>query len=158
MSIAVFDPSESEIPGLPKTTVNKLGTIIPAPAGDRKNLSDGAITLSLDDRPEIVMSPLLTTKRPLTQARFIAAVRWEGSVTELFDTYFRADIINLDTDETANVEFLFTEVSSGDLSLCQLGALFYWSVGFDVKEGGQRSRSSVVSFRRLGKAALEDIP
>ena len=104
------------------------------------------------------MSPLLTTKRPLTQARFIAAVRWEGSVTELFDTYFRADIINLDTDETANVEFLFTEVSSGDLSLCQLGALFYWSVGFDVKEGGQRSRSSVVSFRRLGKAALEDIP
>lgn len=82
--------------------------------------------------------------------RFKPLARWEGAVTEVFGTYFLAEVVDLDNDERAMVEFDLDEISESDKPLCQPGRLFYWSVGYDIKESGQLSRASVVRFRRLG--------
>ena len=97
-------------------------------------------------RPRVAV-PQIQRKR-----HFVALARWEGAVLERFDSYFVAEVIDLDTDERAIVEFDLTEVSEADRSLCEPGSLFYWSIGYDVKDSGQRSRASVLRFRRLGVA------
>lgn len=101
----------------------------------------------------------LPAARPPIQPRtrrFIATARWEGVVTERFDTYFEAEVIDLDVDESATAQFDLDDLSYSDRRLCEPGALFYWSIGYDVKDGGQRSRSSVIAFRRLGPGRGSD--
>ncbi len=97
-----------------------------------------------------------TTSRPLRPVhnrQFVSLARWEGAVVEVFGTYFIAEVINLENDEQAMVEFELDAVSPADRGLCEPGGLFYWSVGYETKESGQRSRASVVRFRRLGRDA-----
>lgn len=85
-----------------------------------------------------------------TQRQFIALARWEGCVVERFASYFLAEVIDLSTDERAMAEFDLDEIGIEDRSLCEPGNLFYWTIGYDVRDGGQRSRASVIRFRRLG--------
>lgn len=97
--------------------------------------------------------PVIRTPSWQRNRRFIATARWEGVVTERFSTYFEAEVIDLDGDETAAAQFDLADLSDSDRHLCEPGALFYWTIGYDVKEGGQRSRASVVAFRRMGPGA-----
>lgn len=46
-------------------------------------------------------------------------------------------------------DFTFDELSEDDRSLVQQGAIFYWSVGYQIDDYGGRSTSSVVRFRRV---------
>jgi hypothetical protein len=86
---------------------------------------------------------------------FTATARWEGVVTERFATYFSADVIDLDSGESASVEFDLDELSRADISLCEPGALFYWAIGYETRRTGQRLRVSVIQFRRRGKLDQE---
>lgn len=92
-------------------------------------------------------------RTPAKLRDFIALARWEGAVAERYATYFAAELIDLDTGEHASAEFELSKVKPGDLRLCEPGALFYWSVGYEVKQGGQRVRVSDLRFRRIGTAA-----
>jgi len=92
------------------------------------------------------------TRRPGSK-QFIPLARWEGTVSERYETYFVAEVIDLDSSESATAEFNLSDLTPGDVQLCEPGALFYWTIGYDVKEGGQRSRTSVINFRRLGRAS-----
>lgn len=111
--------------------------------------SDLASTTTLARRSSIIRPLVQVPDRPHNR-QFIPLARWEGAVVERFESYFVAEVIDLDSDERAIVEFDLQEISPSDLSLCEPGGLFYWTIGYDVKEGGQRSRASVVRFRRLG--------
>lgn len=84
---------------------------------------------------------------------FMPTARWEGAVVEVFNSYFVGDVIDLDSGEQATVEFDLNEVSPSDLPLCEPGSLFYWTVGYESKESGQRTRSSSLFFRRAGRTA-----
>lgn len=55
--------------------------------------------------------------------------------------------IHTGTREAA--EFTFDEISEDDRALIQAGAIFYWSVGYQIDEFGGRSTASVVRFRRV---------
>ena len=46
-------------------------------------------------------------------------------------------------------EILKSEISDEDLSYIELGAVFYWNIGYHVDSSGQRRRASVIRFRRL---------
>ncbi|MFF3376216.1 hypothetical protein ACFYXF_25085 [Streptomyces sp. NPDC002680] len=83
--------------------------------------------------------------------QFLPLARWEGTVIERYDSHFVAEVIDLDSDESATAEFDIIELTPGDIPLCEPGSLFYWTIGYDIKEGGQRSRVSVLRFRRLGR-------
>jgi hypothetical protein len=72
-------------------------------------------------------------------------------VLELFDTYFVAEVIDLASEERSTVEFEKVEVAPQDLPLLAPGALFYWTIGYETKESGQRVRGSTLMFRRSGE-------
>jgi hypothetical protein len=83
-------------------------------------------------------------------ARFLVAQKWEGAVTAVEGDYFIARLTDL-TAGTAQeeVELPLEEVSDDDRPLVEVGAVFYWSIGYDVARGGQRTRASRIRFRRL---------
>src|SRR4051794_27773747 len=88
-----------------------------------------------------VLKPVaLPPRRP--RGEFIASARWEGLVLECFASYFLAEVIRLRSEEKATVEFEFDEVAPHDLPLCEPGALFYWAIGYETKQSGQRRRVS----------------
>jgi hypothetical protein len=98
-----------------------------------------------------VLDPIV--KRPTMRptAVFMPSARWEGVVLERFSSYFTAEVIDLILNESAYAEFGIDELSHDDIALCEPGALFYWAVGYRIAPTGQRSRSSVIIFRRLGR-------
>ncbi len=106
------------------------------------------------DRGVRVKSPIVRTPNHGRNRRFLPLARWEGAVIDRFDTYFVAEVIDLDNNERAIAEFDLMEVSESDRALCEPGSLFYWTIGYDIKESGQRSRASVIRFRRLGGARV----
>ncbi len=81
---------------------------------------------------------------------FTTLQRWEGSVIHVGAESFTARL----SDRTANRadeegEFSLEEVSLADRELVTGGAVFYWSVGYLDHRSGQRTRESLIRFRRL---------
>jgi len=77
--------------------------------------------------------------------------KWKCVVTDITQKKFRAKLedLNEEVNTTYEVaEFDFEEVSPSDLSLLNLGAVFYWSIGYEMKNGQLTKRSSI-RFQRL---------
>jgi hypothetical protein len=55
------------------------------------------------------------------------------------------------------VEFDIEEVSPGDHCLVEPGSVFYWSIGYRTDPSGERSRSSVLVFRRLPAWSAQEL-
>lgn len=89
-------------------------------------------------------------KKPEKPNFFSSLQKWEGTVVDIEDDYFSArlvDLTNKGPDESA--EFSVDEVSPDDLELLERGAIFYWNIGYHNSRSGQRTRSSIIRFRRL---------
>jgi hypothetical protein len=114
------------------------------------NTTEADLTTVIQPAGRQVVTPFFHRTPPLSHEHFRLLRQWEGVVTEVYASYFAAEVIDLDTNERAIVEFDIGDVSPADRTLCDPGALFYWSIGYDVKRGGQQSRASVLWFRRLG--------
>lgn len=75
---------------------------------------------------------------------------WAGIVLEVQRDSFIARLVDQTQegpDEEA--EFPFEEVPVGDRALIVPGAVFYWNIGYSDSLSGQRTRASVIRFRRL---------
>jgi hypothetical protein len=86
----------------------------------------------------------------ITTNRFVPLQKWEGIVLQVFEDSFFAQLVDLTSggvDEEA--EFPVEEVSDADRSLIAPGAVFYWNIGYIDDISGQRTRASVIRFRRL---------
>jgi len=83
--------------------------------------------------------------------RFKVLQRWEGYVVEITDGECRAVIRNMISPESPREEITFSleEVPKPDLELVVPGAVFYWSIGYKDSIQGQRTRESMIRFRRL---------
>ena len=57
------------------------------------------------------------------------------------------DLSGNEPDEEAEIDF--EEVSADERSLIAIGAVFLLHVGYATSEGGQRSRTAILRFRRL---------
>jgi hypothetical protein len=98
------------------------------------------------DSVPIVWLPRDSARRSVSKT----SERWEGVVLEVGQDAFRARLVDLDRkarDEEA--EIFLTEVSEEDRPLLELGAVFYWSIGYHTDRSGQITRSSLIRFRRL---------
>ncbi len=85
-----------------------------------------------------------------SQPRFLTLQKWECSVLEVNEDSFTARLIdqtNQGPDEEA--EFSLEEVPLADLELVKPGAVFYWNIGYSDSLSGQRTRVSIIRFRRL---------
>lgn len=98
---------------------------------------------------------------PRRTATFKALQQFEGRVLDVGPDWFSAALFDM-TDEITEeeAEFDLDEVSSDDRSLVVPGAIFYWSIGYRTERSGERSRTSLIWFRRLpvwGERDLEDV-
>jgi hypothetical protein len=85
-----------------------------------------------------------------SQETFRALQEWEGTVLERRQGAIRvrlADKTNSGREEEAEIRL--DEISPQDRDLVKPGGVFYWIIGYHDSATGQRSRQSIVVFRRL---------
>jgi hypothetical protein len=107
--------------------------------------------------PGLVTRPIVFKRRSGMSGTFVALAKWEGAVDEVFSSYFSARLSSGD-DLTAeeHAEIPFEEISNTDVPLVHPGARFYWTIGYQVNASGQRSRTSLLRFRRIAGKASDD--
>jgi hypothetical protein len=96
--------------------------------------------------------------QPVRLDSIISHRKWEGVVLRVMEDSFLARLVDLTQkgpDEEA--EIALEELSQEDRKLVEPGAIFYWSIGYLDRLSGQRTRVSLIRFRRLPKPSEEDI-
>lgn len=84
------------------------------------------------------------------RTNFLTLQAWEGVITDVNDSSFSAKVVDLTAnapDEEADIDL--ADVSKDERSLVKAGAVFLLHVGYATSEGGQRSRTATLRFRRL---------
>lgn len=112
--------------------------------------ADSLLKGSIIREPETNIVSREIFKAKSHQNIFISLQKWEGIVLDVMDHAFLARLIDLTqkgTDEEA--EFSFDEISEEDKPLIRSGAIFYWNIGYHTSYSGQRTRTSLIRFRRL---------
>lgn len=116
--------------------------------GQNKVPADGA------HQPQHVIS----LKTEARQSAFISLQKWEGVVLEVLSDSFLVRLVDLTcTGPDEEAEFPWYEVSEEDRPLVRPGAVFYWNIGYHNSYSGQRTRTSIIRFRRLPAWTGEEI-
>ncbi len=89
---------------------------------------------------------------------FTSLQKWEGYVTDFDDKIVFAQLTNLTNNFPGEfAEIPIEEISSEDKDLLTIGAVFYWNIGYHDNESGQRTRVSIIRFRRLPKWTKKEL-
>lgn len=143
--ISPQDGLKAPIPDTQSTTVNSEETSVASSA-----------SLSPVPSPiKLVVPPPLT----ISTERFNLLQLWEGVIEEVRDDAILVTLI----DQTnrnypeEEAEISIAEIPEGDRYLVQLGAVFYWSIGYKEGPGQPRERVSRIRLRRLPAWSKRDI-
>ena len=105
----------------------------------------------LENGPEEFQSPVVIAPSANFELdTFMALQKWEGYVISVNKGTFIArlkDLTNNYPDEQAEIEI--EEIPFNDREMLCPGAVFYWSIGYNDSITGQRTRQSLIRFRRL---------
>lgn len=117
---------------------------------------------SLADGPSVTAKVSRLPARPRPTHRFAVLQKWEGTVSAIAEGEFVAVIRDLTIPSLPEEEATFSmeEVSEADRSLLALGAVFYWSIGYELTLSGNRQRVSLIRLRRLPawtRREIEDV-
>jgi hypothetical protein len=84
--------------------------------------------------------------------------QWEGTVLSIGPGDFTARLrsINSPDEPEEQASFELEIVPDADRDLFKIGAVFYWSVGYQKKPNGQKSLMSEIRFRRLAAWTSSD--
>ncbi len=126
---------------------------------DNSSLSNlKSVTTNIPEK-ELPVTPIYHFKLKQNTGRAISLQKWQGIVTQIFKDSFYSDLINLTHEGfDEETEFSIEEVSPEDQSLIEVGAIFYWSIGYHHSYSGQRTRMSQIRFKRMpnwSKKAIE---
>jgi len=111
------------------------------------------------DKPRVDLPLISYVSKIQPQGRFDVLQQYEGVVLSADSETFWARLNNNtspDADEEEG-EFPLEEVSKDDQWLVKPGAIFYWYIGYYDSASGQRTRQSVIRFRRLPAFTPEDL-
>lgn len=77
--------------------------------------------------------------------------KWIGIVTQINDDVFMGKLRNLAINEgfINEAEFTVSELQEDDKELLEIGAVFYWYIGYMTTYGGTRTKISLLKFQRL---------
>lgn len=137
-------------------------------SGDEENPSQSAASRTSGNEkssrlPEEHSSRVLLMPPPRKPPyQFILLQQWEGTVTDIRETEFTAELRDAIDPASPREEAVFDieEISPGDLSLFVLGSVFRWSIGYRTSIEGQRERVSHFRFVRIPgwrKSAIADM-
>ena len=106
------------------------------------------------DDPRAVAQRIVTPVVPLptrTERAHLRALQvWEGVVVAANEESFVARLYDRQRpSRPEEAEFPLSDIAEGDLGLLAEGAVFYWTIGYIITPGGQRTRTSTIRFRRL---------
>lgn len=100
---------------------------------------------------------------PMTMAiggsSFMALQEWEGYVTAVGNSTFRAELVDISNrkrHETEAAEFLLSDLEEDDRADVTEGAVFRWVIGYQ-RRGGTRQRVSEIYLRRLPRPSTGEI-
>ncbi|MBU1170506.1 MAG: hypothetical protein KKD44_13165 [Proteobacteria bacterium] len=114
---------------------------------NKENITE-AIQATTKHIPKINVA--LPFSKPLP-GKFQLLQLWEGRITQINNEDFSAIIVDKThpefNDELVTIDI--EEITPAELSLLQIGAVFYWSIGYADYPGRGRSRESKIRFRRL---------
>lgn len=110
---------------------------------------DASLQLQDERRPTLVDRRTFRSSTARQIETFQALESWEGAVTDIFDSYFVCRVLSDDSDQEEEAEIPIDDVSPVDLPLLRVGAYFYWSIGYGQSSSGQRTRQSILRFRRV---------
>lgn len=113
--------------------------------------NDILIQLETDTDEEKKADDLSVSRSQLrrTHKRFSVIQKWEGTVIEIANDTFIAELKTIVGGEDDLVaEIIKEEVDKDDLALMKPGAVFYWSIGY-LKQPSGTMRVSLIRFRRL---------
>lgn len=154
------------LPAAKAAVLSAVGTL--RPSGDSPSSSEAAhaVVLSAVGTPAsrtagtqdlqpnpapAVLARLATLPyRMSTPTRFDLRQQWEGIVVSVSGDSFTATLKDLTDPSVAeeSSELFLEDVGESDRELVELGAVFYWSVGYEDTPRG-RERKSIIRFRRL---------
>lgn len=136
----------------------QIKSYLTAPGSETPVLSSGQDTTEIAPFKKAGTPPMVRGPAVELRDKFISFHKWEGIVTKIRRDSFYAKLTSLfsdDADEEA--EFSLEEIPADDRPLLQVGSVFYWNVGYHDSSTGQRSRSSIIRFRRLPVWTKRDI-
>jgi hypothetical protein len=119
----------------------------------------GSVPANLPPAEEVEAPFVVVPKpAPVAQSQFNPQQKWEGYVLAVQDDSFLARLVDLTSGEIdEEAEFLLDDVPTSDRDLVDVGAVFYWGIGYLDKVDGQRLRSSSIRFRRLPAWTTEEL-
>lgn len=109
----------------------------------KSSVVDRNVPVGLPTVPRQLIEDKAPTFRTLEQ--------WVGTVTAVDPSLgiFAARVVSSTHDQDELAEFAIDEVSEDDHPLITEGAIFYWSVGYEIAVSRQRSTVSTIRFRRV---------
>ena len=157
--VLVAGKNEAEAPSLSDIDVDAVVNLVQPlrPSGEDSQPSQGAASRTSRDEnssrlPEKHSGRVLLMPPPRKAPyQFILLQQWEGTVTNIDETEFTAELRDI-TDPTRPREEAvldIEEISPGDLPLFVLGSVFRWSIGYRTSIEGQRERVSHFRFVRI---------
>ncbi len=114
-----------------------------------KNDDESATRIVLPEKPKEAPVMILKNPEPLKE-KYRLLQQWMGTILEVHKDYFISQLHDMSgntPDEEAEIDF--DEISERDMYLIKPGAFFYWNIGYHESKSGQRTRSSLIIFRRL---------
>ena len=168
--VLVAGENNAEVPSLSGINVDAVVNLVQTsqPSGHDENPPQSAAGRTSGDEKSSHLAEehssrvLLMPPPRKAPYRFILLQQWEGTVTDIRETEFTAELRDA-TDPTSPREeavFDIEEISPGDLSLFVLGSVFRWSIGYRTSIEGQRERVSHFRFVRIPgwrKSAIADM-
>lgn len=84
------------------------------------------------------------------------SIDWIGYVIDIQEDTFSAKVIEKDENTTYEiVDFDKKDISTSDLQLLTIGAMFYWSIGY-ANQGGQVIKQSLIRFKRSIELSIQE--
>jgi hypothetical protein len=115
-------------------------------------------TAMLQTAPAPTLAAAAAVERRRTPRQMISH-HWECTVVHIGAHSFTATLRSLrdPSDSEKEAEIPLEAVTPDDLELLQPGAIFYWTIGYDISPSGTRKRASEVRFRRLPAWTKKDV-
>ena len=156
----VDTPDEAIKKSLLNSTIAALTTSEYEPHGVTKTqpafVDQGQVNKNLD-LAKVVYFP---KPRHHPTSTFHAIQEWEGYVTEINDTKFAANLIDITAGESFEkneADIPIDEISEEDASKMQVGSIFRWVIGYERSVSGTKKRVSHIVFRDLPAITKADL-
>ncbi len=89
-----------------------------------------------------------------------ALQEWEGYVTEINDSEFVANLLDITAGDTfagEEVVIPLDEISEADVARMRTGSIFRWVIGYERAPSGSKRRVSQIVFRNLPAFTRKDL-